>query len=183
MKIIKLSNSARVTLVDDSDFPFLSEYRWHLHTRKKKNRTYRYARTCFYVNGKRLKVPMARIILNAPAEFDVDHNDGDGLRNLKSNLRLATRANNTQNARKPIRPATSAFKGVQAVGNKWRARIFVQSKRRHLGIFATEEEAAAAYDRAAKGAFKSFSKTNAQLTSIQNGASLTPSPSQASTPT
>ena len=43
----------------------------------------------------------------------------------------------------------SAHRGVSANWSRWRAQIYVGGRRNELGSFATEAEAARAYDRAA----------------------------------
>src|SRR5208282_1047840 len=86
-----------------------------------------------------------------PEAIERDHIDGDGLNNRRYNLRSVTHSQNMHNARKPIKPGSSSrFKGVafqaRLKRRPWQARI----GDRHLGYFATEEEAGAAYDNAAK---------------------------------
>lgn len=43
---------------------------------------------------------------------------------------------------------TSGFKGVRAFGTRWAAYVYEHGKQRHLGMFATAEEAARAHDAA-----------------------------------
>ncbi len=74
----------------------------------------------------------------------IDHADGNKLNNRWENLRLATTAQNTANA-KLNKNNKSGFKGVSFANGKWQARISV-----NLGAFDTPEEASAAYMRAAK---------------------------------
>lgn len=75
-----------------------------------------------------------------PAE-DVDHIDRNTTNNCAWNLRVVSRRLNTQNRRN--------FKGgaVKSRG-RWRARIHVDGKQKHLGMFDTQEEAQAAYKQA-----------------------------------
>lgn len=93
------------------------------------------------------------------SNVQVDHADGNGLVNTRLNIRIATRNQNQQNKRKNGGCA-SAYKGVHLCNGKWRARITIDGKRRHLGYFASETEAASAYDSAAKHLFNKFALTN-----------------------
>lgn len=88
----------------------------------------------------------------------IDHINGDRADNRIANLRQATTAENSQNERGPRAHATSGFLGVgwHAQQSRWRARITVNGKRRHLGLFDTPEAAYAAYVEA-KRALHPFS--------------------------
>jgi hypothetical protein len=81
----------------------------------------------------------------------VDHKDGDGLNNSRSNLRLATNQENAQHRRIRAGPKSSIFKGVYL--NKrygtWQAQIKILGKRKFLGRFDIEEDAGFAYNQAA----------------------------------
>jgi len=99
----------------------------------------------------------------------VDHIDGDGLNNMRSNLRLASISDNTANSNKYVstkRNVTSKYKGVTFFRwerhhlKPWHARIYVRGKNMSLGYFATEIEAAKAYDLAAKDHFGLYAKCN-----------------------
>jgi hypothetical protein len=110
-----------------------------------------------------VRVTLHRWILNADETKDVDHKNGDGLDNRRENLREATAAQNARNAKK--RPsAASKFKGVNRDTSRtdriWRARIRVDCKLIHLGRFSTEEEAARAYDEAARRLHGEFACVN-----------------------
>lgn len=105
---------------------------------------------------------MHRVLLGAPAGVDVDHIDGNRLNNTIGNLRLCERRQNLMNSRKRT-ATTSKFKGVYwlAANRKWRAKINVEGKSKHLGCFAAEEDAARAYDQAALIYFGEFARINA----------------------
>jgi hypothetical protein len=91
-----------------------------------------------------------RAILNAPVGLEVDHINGDGLDNRRSNLRLATREGNQRN-RAARRDNTSGLKGVSlhVSTGKWQARIRTGGEQVYLGVFTTPEAAHEAYAEAA----------------------------------
>jgi len=64
---------------------------------------------------------------------------------------------------KPRENCSSIYKGAHwnKHANKWRARIWTDGKLIHLGYFDIEEDAARAYNAAAKLAFGEFAKLNA----------------------
>ena len=78
----------------------------------------------------------------------IDHRNRNGLINLKANLRLCTNAENGRN-RKKNRNNTSGYKGVFKFRDRWLARIGVDMKSVHLGVFKDKKEAALAYNEAA----------------------------------
>lgn len=85
-----------------------------------------------------------------PAGFEIDHIDGDRQNNAFSNLRLATRHENNQNAKRR-QDNSSGYKGVhfRKEMNKWRATIQVNKRQVRLGYFDTPELAHMAYAKAA----------------------------------
>ena len=151
-----------VTLVDDADYEWLSQWKWCVGGSVKK----RYAMRGVREPGRRGKsartVLMHRVIMQAPSGAEVDHRDGDGLNNCRSNLRFATRSGQTANA-KITRGSTSKYRGVSLQRpsvRKWRAAITVAGQAKVIGSFLTEEEAARAYDKAAQRHFGEFARLN-----------------------
>lgn len=82
----------------------------------------------------------------------IDHIDHDRANNKITNLREVTEMQNHQNAAKRS-DNTSGYKGVSRVNRKiktWQASIKSGGKQKFLGTFLTAEEAACAYDSAAR---------------------------------
>lgn len=77
------------------------------------------------------------------------------------NLREASAAQNAINSKKHEK-TSSKFKGVtwHNRDKKWQASIGVNSRMKYLGSFVSEEDAAIAYDLAAKELYKDFAKLN-----------------------
>lgn len=84
---------------------------------------------------------------------EVDHINSNRIDNRRSNLRLATSGENSRNQRRS-KSNTTGYKGVSIVHNcpnrPFRARIVINGKEKHLGFFATAEEAHTAYCEGAK---------------------------------
>lgn len=92
-----------------------------------------------------------------PSGYQIDHINGDPSDNRINNLRLATNSQNHMN-QKPR--DGRRFKGIETRGNKFIARIVKDQVRKNLGTFNTAEEAAMAYNKAAKELFGEFARLN-----------------------
>lgn len=100
-------------------------------------------------------------IMGKPLAGVVDHINGNRLDNRRSNLRFATVAQNAHNGSSHT-GASSRYKGVSwyAPQSNWRARICLYGKIRFIGYFASETEAARAYDKEATRLFGAFARLN-----------------------
>jgi len=158
----------RVALVDDQDYELVMAYRWNVIEPTRQGRTYGpYAQASeFRPDGRKDRhksVFMHKLITGWPL---TDHADGDGLNNQRYNLRAATGRQNNGNRRK-LRAKSSRFKGVSwftdprtATAGWWRAYITIDGHMRSLGYHASEQEAARAYNRAARETFGEFANFN-----------------------
>lgn len=115
------------------------------------------ARTVRLPSGKFRTVYMHREIVKAPKGMPVDHVDGNGLHNWRENLRICTPQENVMNR---LVENSLGLRGVRRKGNKYYARIRHMGKEKHLGVYATPEEAAKAYDAAAVELFGAFAVVN-----------------------
>ncbi len=139
MATIPLTQNKCAT-VDEADYAVVSQLKWTATYCKKADKWYA-------VSGiNKRRTYMHRFITEAPRGIQVDHRDMDGLNNSRSNLRLATKAQNMRNSGKR-RNNTSGFKGVSfaRAQNKWHAQITTNGKNSHLGYFANKLDAAQAY--------------------------------------
>lgn len=148
-------------IIDDCDSD-LAELAWYVQ-HDNRNPDYVTCSTTKYIDGINVRTKMHRIILsrilNRPLENHelADHEDGDGLNNLRSNLRLADSKQNSQNRRR-AKDNKSGYKGVHFEKGKWSARIMVNKKFLRLGRFNTPEEAHEAYKKAAIEHFGEFAR-------------------------
>src|SRR5688572_22927599 len=115
-----------VALIDDEDYELVSKHKWYL--------TKRYGK--YYAMKQDGMVKMHRLILGvSDPKIWVDHADGNGLNNQRSNIRVATASQNNAN-----RSAwgESKYLGVHKRGKKWVAQIRKDKKIKQIGTFIKE---------------------------------------------
>ena len=161
MKEIKLTQG-KVALVDDEDFEKLNQYKWFVHHSGERWYALRSASTKIQ-NWRQVQkiIRLHRQIMNPPNNMQVDHKDGDGLNNQRSNLRICTQSQNNANSRL-AKNNSIGYKGVHFYGlaNKYQARITKDKINYSFGYYHHPEDAALAYDKAAHELFGEFAKTN-----------------------
>jgi hypothetical protein len=143
--------------VDDDDSDLVAPHKWS-SMRTQSGNTYAYAT----IAGRRIY--LHHLITNrAPrgkGRCVVDHVNGDGLDNRRSNLRPAI--NKQNGANRDSWGGRSRFKGVSwsKAHQTWQAHIMTDGRSQFLGYFEVETEAARAYDHAALDAFGEFARLN-----------------------
>lgn len=152
------------TVIDAADCSLVSQNSWHmLPSGKKKHSRASHNYVTTIVNGKMLKLHRLLMGVTDP-KVKIDHIDGDGLNNCRSNLRAATNQQNCFNSTKPntVRPPSSLYKGVcwDKARDKWHVGIKHNYKKINIGRFDSEIKAAQAYDQKAMELFGEFAKLN-----------------------
>lgn len=156
----------QVALVNDSDYEFLSQWKWYALKQRLGN---------FYAvrnspweyregeNRKHFLILMHREILGLERgdRRQGDHQNHNTLDNRRDNVRICTQQQNNMN-QKPSLNTTSQFKGIHWYNHykRWVASIRKDGKLKHLGYFDIEEDAALAYDKAAIREFGEFAHLN-----------------------
>lgn len=110
-----------------------------------------------YVDGKRYKKNLHRIIMDEPDMMCVDHIDGNIKNNSRDNLRICTKSENSKNSK--VRPRSkSGVNGVyfRQVTKKWAVNIMVNYKRINLGCYTDFDEAVAVRKKAEEKYFGEF---------------------------
>lgn len=161
MKEIPLTQG-QVAIVDDEDYEWLSAFSWHAKFNPG-TKTYYAERSVYTPTGVRT-FGMHRDIIGATLGTEVDHLDRDALNNRRYNLRTCTTSQNQANRGAPVNN-TSGFKGVtwNKSSQKWQAQIETMDRKLYLGVFASKETAARAYDVKATELFGEFAYINFEV--------------------
>jgi len=158
MKEIKLTRG-KVALVDDDDFEYLNQFKWHSLVCKY---TY-YAVRTIRINGERKSLKMHRKIMNVSINKVIDHIDGNGLNNQKENLRICSQSQNCMNRKRTY--GSSKYKGVTVYKNNKNkvfiiARLMINRKVVLNSYHKNEIDAAKCYDAAAQKYYGEFANIN-----------------------
>lgn len=149
----------QTTVVDAADFEWLSQWNWRAQWNKR-GKTFYAVRSQSIGNQRTKNIYMHRQILGC-CETEGDHKNRDTLDNRRQNLRECTSSQNKING--SLRKTNSTgFRGVSLYKKtgKFAASIWVNKAKTFLGYFTTSENAARAYDEAAKKFHGDFAVLN-----------------------
>lgn len=161
MKKIKLTQGM-FALVDDMDFEYLNQWKWHYNKGRGQGRAQR-STSRKSIEGK-TSIFMHRIIMNVPKDMQIDHKNGNGLDNRKENLRVCTNMENNRN-KGIARKNTSGVTGISWNKNyeKWHTYIKINNKFIFLGYFGDKEIAIQIRKQAEKQYFGEFAYQGGNL--------------------
>lgn len=150
----------RIGIFDVAGWNMVKNLSPHVVISRKGRKDYIY---CYpTINGRKTTTNVSRVIMGAIGRVQVDHINGDGLDNRKSNLRICNASQNVANKGK-IKSNTSGYKGVFYVKGRrknWVSQIGKDMKLIRIGYFGTKEEAAKAYNDKALELFGEFAFLN-----------------------
>lgn len=171
MKIIWLTQG-QFTMVDDEDYIALIKYKWA--TRNEDGYIYAVNRIGKGSISKDHDIRMHRYLMGL--EFgnplQVDHKNHITLDNRRENLRVVTIRQNAMNKVSRgnssskylgVSFMTQRYKSTSGIVNcytKWEAYIKVDGKKKSLGVYKTEEQAAIARDAASVKYYGEFANLN-----------------------
>ena len=149
-------SQGKIAIIDNCD-AHLAQYKWYFGPSG-------YASRHFKITpgrkGKRGMVFLHHAIMGRPLnKMEIDHVNGNRLDCRRNNLRIVTRRENTSNQKchRGEKPKSSKYIGVHyfkaCKSKNWCAKIRLNGKNRHLGLFFNEYDAHLAYQEALKNAY------------------------------
>lgn len=156
--------------VSEEDFDRVSKYKWHANLTKTKRGDFYYARgwipkeevnssATLSQKGTLRHILLHRFVLNLPDEIRVDHEDLDCLNCTRSNLRVATNAENLANSKVK---GKAFYKGVGRISINCYEVVALWK----VGLpycFKEPIQAAKAYDDYAREKYGKFARLNFPL--------------------
>jgi len=134
--IIKSKGENYIFLIDEEDYDRVSQYTWFInhqpHTK--------YCRTVININGKKKRIYLHRLIMGLEHgnKLVVNHKDGNGLNNAKSNLEICDQMYNTQSIN-----TKNKFGNIFINKNgkkKYVARVYINKKNIKNVFILTEKQ-------------------------------------------
>ena len=140
--IIKSKGENYIVLIDEEDYDKVSKYKWsisHYQSSKK------YCQANISINGKHTTLQLHRFLMGLEHgnKLMINHIDGNGLNNTKSNLETCDQMYNNQSINTKKRFGTIFI--MKYGKKKYRAQVHI-NKKRYQKCFYTWEEAQAYLD-------------------------------------
>ena len=156
-----------VCIVDRADYEAfnLQDYKWE--AQKSGHKFYALHRK--QRNKKVERLLMHRIIMEPGDLQQIDHINGNGLDNRRSNLRICDARHNAAN--KHVVWGESKFRGVWKRGDKWESALRWKDEKHQLGVFDNEVDAAIAFDKKLMSLAGEFANTNLPVELYTGGCS------------
>lgn len=143
LHVTRRDGSTVEVMVDTADLPKLQGFGHRWSVMPTKTGSFRPKVTVEH-KGRKETILLYRFLLDAQPGTLVDHINGDPLDNRRSNLRFVTPSQNLQNSAK-CRSAAGYRNVVHYRSQgKYAARLMVEGKSTHIGLFDTAEEASEA---------------------------------------
>lgn len=170
MKELKTSDRFQLSFfIDDEDYGEVIKRKWYVRWQQRDGNNSDTVNSiyCNYFAKKSKKdgqyirgtITLHKFLMNTPKGYVIDHIDRNPCNNVRTNLRIVTHLENRANSGARL-DNTSGYKGVShnncSKKNPWTAQINGQ----HIGLFPTAEEAAIAYNQAAKQYYGEFAYLN-----------------------
>lgn len=155
----------KVAVVCDCCIYKVNTYKWIASFNKPRKLYYAYRNAS--VEERKHGIPkivlMHRVINNTPKGMETDHINGNTLDNQCSNLRTVTHSQNMINRKKQSNN-TTGITGVyyNEKTNRWRSQIWVNGKKKELGVYLSKEKAQQARSDAEKELHGVFARISAQ---------------------
>lgn len=146
-RLVPLLHSDKCAIVDAVDYELIMQRQWRARKFSKGYTLYAMSLTLL----------MHRVITGTPKGLEVDHIDGNGLNNSRSNLRIVTRSLNGLN-KKMQSNNTSGHRGVSwdKINKRWTASAQKEGKTIRFGRFKDKADAIKAVEHGAKQLFGEF---------------------------
>lgn len=141
---VQIEMDGHIILIDRRYLPIFCNFAWYVE--KGKGNT-NYLRANVEYEGKKRTIFIHQLIMGKHEGLEIDHINRNGLDNRECNLRIVTHQIN-QNNRSKEKTATSKYYGVSYDNNRkcWQVGFSSMGKRKNIGRFKTEIEAAVAYN-------------------------------------
>jgi len=131
--------------IDDEDYERVSKYKWGLNDSSSSKTSY--AKTMAGSTREKIKRTHLHRFIMGLDDYNIDkriinHIDGNGLNNQKSNLEICDTLYNSQSFRKPLSSQNVGYVGINSSEKrikKWRA-VIVINKVKYQQRFKTEQE-------------------------------------------